>query len=104
LGNAGCYPGERPQGVPLVLYCCGFVQKLVERKPILFIVYVLLVSVSLTQGSRTSKPPKRKAILTKVPQKGQLIFLEKLKKCESHRRLGLILGRFLLIMTVSISR
>jgi hypothetical protein len=64
----------------ILLWLCS---KLAERKPILFIVYVLLVSVILTQGSRTSKPPKRRAILTKVPQKGQLIFLEKLKNVKA---------------------
>jgi len=77
LRNAGCYPGERPQGVPLVFYCCGFVQIMLNKNRFYLLFTFRFVSVFHTQGSRTSKPPKAKKNSNESSTKRQLNFVEK---------------------------
>ena len=66
--------GNALKAFRLFFLCCGFVQILLNKSRFYLLFTFRFVSVFLTQGSCTSKPPKRKAILMKVPQKGQLIF------------------------------
>jgi hypothetical protein len=80
LRNAGCYPGERPQGVPLVFYCCGFVQNLLNESRFYLLFTFRFVSVFLTQGSRTSKPPKAKKNSNESSTKRPTYFSRKVKK------------------------